>query len=80
MYAQRFIIHFAGTAEVERLYPEHDWIIAFRVDGRLILQLAHRKGTIGVQCSELHSEEEGKIVEGRLVFAKVVSVSPSLDV
>lgn len=41
----------------------------------MILQLAHRKGVIEVQCSELHSEEDGKIVEGRLVFAKVVSTS-----
>jgi len=63
-----------GTAEVERLFPKHDWIIAFRVDGRLILQLAHRKGTIGVNCSELQSEEGGAIMEGRLIFAKVVSI------
>jgi len=34
--------------------------------------LAHRKGIIAVKCSELISEEGGKLVQGRLVFAKLV--------
>lgn len=62
---------------VKQLNPKHDWIIEFRVDGRLVSRLAHRKGIIKVQCSEINTEEDGQILEGRLVFAKVVSAYAS---
>jgi hypothetical protein len=58
---------------VKQLHPNHDWIIAFRADGRLISQLAHRRGVIKVKCSTMQTEERGRILEGRLVFAKIVS-------
>jgi hypothetical protein len=66
----------AKTPVMKRVNRKHDWIIAFRVDGRLIQQIAHQKGAIRIKCSTMHSEEEnGEISEGRLAFGKVVSLT-----
>ena len=73
---QVFRIHLRATEIVQKLHPKRDWIVAYRVDGRLIHQVAIRKGTFHEVCSEMHSEDEdGVIVQGRLTFAKVVSLA-----
>jgi hypothetical protein len=76
MVYQVFRIHLRASDLVKKLNPRHDWIVAYRVDGRLIHQVAIRKGDFHEVCSEIHSEEEdGVIVQGRLTFAKVVSLA-----
>lgn len=72
------MIHLRATQLVKQLNPRHDWIVAYRVDGRLIHQVALRKGAFHEVCSEMHSEDEGKIYQGKLTFAKVVSTDVSM--
>ena len=55
-------------------HPMWDWRIAMSVDGRQIKKsVSRRNDARDIRASTLVSEENGNLVEGKLIFARLVN-------
>jgi hypothetical protein len=71
--AQTFTIVF-DTRSAFRRHPRRDWQIHTSVDGRQIdRHVKNRKALRGKRIATMVSSQDGQLVEGELVFAKLVS-------
>jgi hypothetical protein len=62
------------TRQAALYHPKHDWRLSVHVDGRLISCCAIvRYRTSVKKISSIASREDGKLVQGRLSFARLVS-------
>jgi hypothetical protein len=71
--AQTFIIVFDTQSALGR-HPRRDWSIFASVDGRMICKpVKKRTSKVVTRVGTMVSSQNGQLVEGKLVFAKLVS-------
>jgi hypothetical protein len=61
-------------------HPTYDWKMVVSVDGRVIKSSSRKRNNPqDVQASSMVSIQDGKLVEGKLIFAQLVSLSSRID-